>query len=101
LIPVSIDQPGKETGQKVSHTIEAGGRFERACTAFLATNAAILYHDRAGEGDAATRRKKAASKTKYTCPVCGVNAWAKPAVIFIGGECSEELEAEEPGQGEA
>ena len=101
LIPVSHDQPGKETGQKVSHTIEAGGRFERACTAFLATHAAILYHDRAGEGDAATRRKKAASKTKYTCPVCGVNAWAKPDTHLICGDCGEDLDAEEPPGDEA
>src|SRR5947199_6292043 len=27
LIPVSHDHPGKETGQKVSHDIEPGGRF--------------------------------------------------------------------------
>ena len=37
LIPSDTGQPGgKETGQKVSHTIEPGGRFERACTAYLA-----------------------------------------------------------------
>lgn len=101
LIPVSHDHPGKETGQKVSHTIEQGGRFEQACTAYLATGTAILYHDRAGDGEAATRKKKAASKTKYTCPACGLNAWAKPDARLICGECSEEMEAEEqPGDGE-
>src|SRR3954447_10223192 len=68
LIPSDTGQPGgKETGQKVSHHIEEGGRFDRACTAFLATAAAVLYHDRAGDGTAAAlRRQKAASKTRYT-----------------------------------
>ena len=93
LIPVSHDHPGKETGQKVSHTIEPGGRFERACTAYLATRPAFLYHDRAGEGEDA-RRKKAASKTKYTCPSCGMNAWAKPDAHLICGDCGEAMGAE-------
>ncbi len=52
LIPSDTGKPGgKDTGQKVSDYLEEGGRFERACTAFLATNAAILYHDRAGDGE--------------------------------------------------
>ena len=94
LIPVSLDHPGNETGQKVSHHVEQGGRFERACTAYLATGTAFLYHDRAGDGDAAaTRKKKAASKTKYTCPACGMNAWAKPAARLVCGDCSLKLKA--------
>ena len=80
LIPTDTGEPGgKETGQKVTHIIEEGGRFDNACTAYLATDPAILYRDRAGDGE--TRKKKAASKTKYTCPDCGLNAWAKPDVI--------------------
>ena len=100
LIPTDTGQPGgKDTGQKVTHFIEPGGRFEQACTAYLATGTAFLYHDRAGEGEAATRKKKAASKTKYTCPACGMNAWAKPAARLICGDCSEELEPEQPEEG--
>jgi hypothetical protein len=46
-------------------------------------------------------KKKAASKTKYTCPLCDLNAWAKPDARLICGDCSEEMEAEEPpGEGE-
>ena len=98
LMPSDTGQPGgKDTGQKVSHYIEAGGRFELACTAYLATGAAILYSDRAGDGDAAkTRKKKAASKTKYTCPGCGTNAWAKPGTNLVCGDCNEAMEADEP-----
>jgi predicted SprT family Zn-dependent metalloprotease len=97
LIPTDTDQPGgKDTGQKVTHFIEEGGRFQQACTAYLASGTVFLYHDREGEGDPANRKKKAASKTKYTCPACGMNAWAKPAACLICGDCGEELEAEQP-----
>lgn len=103
LIPSSTGQPGgKDVGQRVSHYIEEGGRFDRACAAYLATAPAILYHDRAGDGDTAvTRKKKAASKTKYTCPGCEFNAWAKPDANLWCGDCQEPMEAEEmPDQGE-
>jgi hypothetical protein len=98
LIPTDTGQPGgKETGQKVTHLIEEGGRFARAAARFLEAHPAILYHDRAGEGDdgKAARKKKAASKTRYTCPTCGLNAWAKPAAPLWCGECREPMQAEE------
>lgn len=95
LIPTDTGQPGgKDTGQRVTHIIEPDGPFQRACVRYLATGTAVLYQDRAGDGEA-SRKKKALSKTKYTCPVCGLNAWAKPAIFLICGECSEELEAED------
>jgi predicted SprT family Zn-dependent metalloprotease len=96
LIPTDTGEPGgKETGQKVTHVIEPGGRFERSCSAFLATAPANLYHDRAGDEQAVKVRKtKAASKTKYTCPSCGVNAWAKPETNLKCGDCDEAMEAE-------
>lgn len=98
LIPTDTgEQGGKETGQKVTHYIEQGGAFDKACSSFLAKNPAALYHDRAGE-DAVARRKKAASKTKYTCPSCELNAWAKPGVLLICGECEEELEPSDDGE---
>jgi hypothetical protein len=46
-----------------------------------------------------TRKKKAASKTKYTCPGCGLNAWAKPDVSLRCGACELALLAKE-GAGE-
>jgi hypothetical protein len=102
LVPDSIDKPGTGTGQKVSHVIEPGGRFETVCKAYLARRPALLYRDRHGEGGrhgtgAAGDRaeKKRASKTKYTCPGCELNAWARPGVVLICGDCTEELEAED------
>src|SRR5277367_844570 len=40
-------------------------------------------------------RKKSASTTRYTCPECGVNAWAKPQVSLICGDCDEPMGADE------
>jgi hypothetical protein len=54
-----------------------------------------LYVELWSEGDAAKRKTKAASKTRYTCASCGVNAWAKPGVALICGECEEPLQAED------
>ena len=89
LIPSDTAAPGgHETGQRVSHYIEAGGPFERACGAYLAKNSPILYHDRAGDGK---RALKSANKTKYTCPTCGQNAWARPEASLICGSCRQEM----------
>jgi hypothetical protein len=46
------------------------------------------------EGEAKTHKKQAASKTKYTCPDCELNAWAKPDVSLLCGDCETPLLAE-------
>jgi predicted SprT family Zn-dependent metalloprotease len=95
LIPTETGElGGKQTGQHVTHLIEESGRFAQAVEKLLKDQPAILYHDRAGEDDE-VRKKKAASKTKYTCPGCGLNAWAKPDAPLVCGECQEPMEAEE------
>lgn len=94
LIPMANGElGGKETGQKVTHRIEANGRFASAVSKLLAENPAMLYHDRSNENEK-ERKTKSASKTKYTCPVCSLNAWAKPEVQLVCGTCQEPMEAE-------
>jgi hypothetical protein len=39
-------------------------------------------------------KAKKASKTKFTCPECGQNAWAKWGAILICGECFDEGEGD-------
>jgi len=96
LIPSDTGAPGgKETGQHVSHYIEAGGAFDRACAELVALGFIMPYVELWAEGEEKTRKKKAASKTKYTCPSCELNAWAKPDVLLLCGECEVELQAEE------
>ena len=94
LIPSSTAAPGgKEVGQKMSHYIEAGGRFERSCGGLIGKGFVLAYVELSG--DEAGKKKKAASKTKYTCPECQANAWAKPGTALICGACYE-LDDERP-----
>src|SRR6266487_874301 len=91
LIPTATsEEGGKETGQKMSHLIDENGQFAQAVAKLLAEHPAILYSDRS-ENDK-ERKKKAASKTKYTCPSCGLNAWAKPDAPLICGDCQKPME---------
>ena len=87
---------GKRTGQSMTHMIVPGGPFDKACSAFFGLGGTVtLYGDRhQSADDKAKVKKKGASKTKYTCPCCEMNAWAKPDVRIVCGECEEELEAE-------
>src|ERR1700733_139836 len=84
LIPSDTGAPGgKEVGQKVSHFIEPGGRFELACAELMRGGFNALYVELWSDADAAKRKKKSASKTRYTCPSCQMNAWAKPDVNLV------------------
>jgi rubrerythrin len=93
LIPsASGEEGGKETGQRMAHLIDENGHFACAVSKLLAEHPAILYSDRS-ENDAA-RKKKAASKTKYTCPGCGLHAWAKPDAPLVCGKCQAPMQSE-------
>ena len=93
LTPTSTGEDGgKITGQSMTHLITENGRFARAATQFLTEHPTILYQDRAAENDP-VRKKKAASKTKYTCERCGLNAWAKPEASLICGDCLAPMPA--------
>ena len=50
LKPVSLDQPGKMTGTKVTHEIVPGGRFDVACSELLQRGVAIDYVEAWTEG---------------------------------------------------
>lgn len=45
----------------------------------------------------AGKGKTMRSKVKYTCPVCGLNAWAKPGVDLVCGDGMEKMIAEDEG----
>jgi len=91
LMPSSTGEPGgKRTGQKVSHYIMEGGDYAVACAALVATGYALPYVELWSTDKKASARK-AASKTKYCCPSCGANAWAKPDTSLLCGGCHEHL----------
>lgn len=88
LIPSHTGAPGgKDVGQQMTHYVEPGGRFERSCAALTGSGFVLPYVELWGEGDATRKAKKAASKTKYTCPDCAANAWAKPETSLVCGTC--------------
>ena len=84
-----------QTGPKVSHVVIPGGAFDKACDELLATGVDITWttHERSA-ADKALAKQKRASKTKFTCPDCGQNAWAKPDAHLICGHCGVEMEDE-------
>jgi hypothetical protein len=57
-----------------------------------------LFGDRFTEDEKAkkTRAKKNASKTKFECPQCGLNAWAKPDARLLCGDCAELMVCADP-----
>ena len=80
---------GKETGQSVSHYIIPGGAYAEAY-AKLQARGLQLHWQSAPAGRQAKAKK--ASKTKFTCPDCGQNAWAKPGALLGCYACYEETE---------
>ncbi len=88
LIPSHTGLPGgKQTGQRVSHYPKAGGQFDMAAEELI-EECFDFHFVESVSPDAA---KKTASKTKYSCPSCGLNAWAKPGVRLVCDECETSL----------
>jgi SprT-like family len=88
LQPSSTSEPGgKETGQSVSHYSISGGPYARAYVKLAAQG--FQLHWQSAPVDKQGKAKKS-SKTKFTCPECGQNAWAKPDALLLCGECSAE-----------
>jgi transcription elongation factor Elf1 len=51
--------------------------------------------------DEQARKKKAASKTRFTCPECGANAWGKAGLNLVCGDCDACMEVEEDEDGDS
>ena len=81
------EEGGKETGQSMSHYIIPEGRYAQAYVK-LATQGFALHWQSVPAIEQG--RGKKSSKTKFTCPKCGLNAWAKPNARFICGECYDD-----------
>src|ERR1039457_6268301 len=93
LQPTDTGAPGgKETGQSVTHYIVAGGPYATAYAKLKATG--FQLHWQSAPQDNQAKAKKAASKTKFTCPCCDQNAWGKPDTHLICGVCYEDGEGD-------
>lgn len=91
LIPSADGAPGgKETGQNMTHYVEPGGKFQTVCKEFLVSGSAISWDEIQYPKD----EKKRTSKTKFTCPDCGMNAWAKSTANLMCGVCQQIMIAD-------
>jgi predicted SprT family Zn-dependent metalloprotease len=82
---------GRQTGQRMDHYIVAGGAYDMDYDRLA--HAGFVLHWESPQHDP-QRAAKRASKTKYTCPACGLNAWAKPGVSLVCGDCHRTLDEE-------
>jgi hypothetical protein len=90
LQPTSTGEPGgMETGQSMTHYILPEGRYAKAYAKLAAAGFQLYWQSIPAVGSA-----KKSSKTKFTCPDCGQNAWAKPGALLICGECYDEGEGD-------
>jgi SprT-like family len=66
---------GKETGSHMSDYPIPNGPFEKAFTKLAATGWKLNLQSALRPGP---KTATPSSKTKFTCPVCAINAWGKP-----------------------
>lgn len=93
LMPTSTGEiGGRQTGQKMTHVIINGGKFEITCGAFL-TRGSVLHLNSVIDEKVEKERKK--TREKFTCPSCLQSAWAKKTANLMCGECEEHMVIEE------
>lgn len=98
LEPQRADGRPGATGQAMTHTIVAGGPFDAAARGFLSA-ARLQWQSRTTTAaEASTAARKRASKTKFTCPSCELNAWAKPDASLLCAACAELMVPEGPDE---
>jgi hypothetical protein len=91
LVPSATGLPGgKKTGQRMTHYIEEGGPFAKAFEA-MPDDWLLPFIGLAPLKETA----KGQSKTKFTCPGCGVNVWGKPDLRVMCVDCQEEFQSHE------
>ena len=94
LCPSTTGEPGgRRTGDRVSHYIVKGGPFERAYKKLRNDGVRLSWSDRF-EQEGGKAKVNKSNREKYTCPDCGLNAWAKPEAALMCGECMVAMEAD-------
>ena len=117
LVPSNTgEQGGKDTGDQMSHFINNSGRFAKIFDKLKSKGFALEWIEyppsiqqalAAGKLDLSdiaaaltgsttsgaplVPRKVDKSKLKYTCPKCGLNAWAKMGANLMCGDCNEDM----------
>ncbi|MCP5366733.1 MAG: sprT domain-containing protein [Hyphomicrobiales bacterium] len=76
---------GRETGDRMAHYTVEGGPFEQAAKSLLDSGFSIPWREclpkkQGTDGtpeEPGSPRDKGGQRVKYTCPVCGLNAWSR------------------------
>lgn len=91
LGPSDTGKPGgNRTGESMTHFIIKDGAYAQVAAKLLTGGFEFSWVDRAG-GTGRRKTKKKVFRVKYSCPKCGVNAWAKPEVKLVCGVCNNRL----------
>lgn len=91
LIPSATGAPGGAmTGSKMTHYIEEGGIFDKLTRKLMVKEKFNFIYE-----EPMPKVPRPQSKLKYTCPVCGVNAWGKPELSIDCRPCNAPMEGEE------
>lgn len=86
---------GKETGDQMSHYIMENGAFENAAKALISQGFDFcLGFTPLPISTTVEKPPKTKTRSKYQCPDCGMNAWAKPHQTdkLVCGLCKTNLE---------
>ena len=87
------EEGGRETGDAMHHYVIADGKFDTEARALIAGGFEITWKEQkqaasANEPNWPASEKaedKSGKRPKYTCPKCGLNAWAKHDAVLICG----------------
>lgn len=101
LQPIALGKrAGLMTGYRVTDSIVEGGPFDLACRELLIAGFRIDWHETAptnredgstggsvgADGDQTDKTR--GKRKRFTCPGCGLNAWAKKSARFQCSACS-------------
>jgi predicted SprT family Zn-dependent metalloprotease len=78
---------GRETGQRMSHYVIAGGAFAQSYDRLAAVGWKLNLQSAHRPGE----QKGPSSKTKFTCSSCGQNAWGKPDLAIVCEACGLKM----------
>ena len=84
LPPIAIGS----TWHSATHRIDPDGLFAKVFAKHQATLQALPWQECIG----VATRGRGVDKTKFQCPRCGSNAWARAAALLLCGDCSTASE---------
>lgn len=91
---------GAMTGQKITHFIVEGGRFDDAAQELLETGWKLQWQEGTpqvaaaavpGSNGLATPRSKRQTRKKFICGRCNMAAWAKFSANLVCGSCNNTM----------